>query len=133
MKVRNKAVFALIFKLSIADDKFTASETKYLANTAKTLGISQSDVKEVTENPDAFELIPPASEPERMQILYYMLFAMRIDGEITKIEEEHVYRAGLKLGFNEIMVREMINLFKQHLDTKLPTDALLEIIKKYMN
>ncbi len=133
MEDRNKAIFSLIYSMNKADNDFNNIESKYLVNVGKVLGLSQSEMEAVLDNPKKYALIPPASEQERMQILYYMLFSMRIDGDISKVEEEHVYLAGLKLGFNEVMVRDMISLLKQYLKTRLPKDALLEILRKYMN
>ena len=133
MKERNQAIFALIYNMNIADSNFNKMESRYLINVGNVLGLSQEEMEQVIDNPNAFDLVPPASEQERMQILYYMLFSMRIDSKISEVEEAHIYKAGLKLGFNEVMIRDMISLFKQHLKTRLPKDALVKIIKKYLN
>ncbi len=133
MDDRNKAIFSLIYQMNIADSNFNKMESRYLINVGNTLGLSQEEMEQVLDKPNAYALIPPANEQERMEILYYMLFSMRIDGNISRIEEAHVYKAGLKLGFNEAMVSDMINLFKQYLKTRLPKDALIKIIRKYLN
>ncbi len=130
---RNKAVFSLIYQMNIADSDFNKMESKYLVNVGNVLGLSQKEMEQVLDDPNSYNLIPPANEQERMEILYYMLFSMRIDGNISKVEEAHIYKAGLKLGFNEAMITDMINLFKQYLKTRLPKDALIKIIRKYLN
>ena len=107
---RNKAVFSLIYQMNIADSDFNKMESKYLVNVGNVLGLSQKEMEQVLDDPNSYNLIPPANEQERMEILYYMLFSMRIDGNISKVEEAHIYKAGLKLGFNEAMITDMINL-----------------------
>lgn len=130
---RKKAIFSLIYKLIRADNQIHQKETSYILNLANFLKLDPGVVQNIIKNPIEFELVPPPSEQERMTILYYMLFSMRIDENINETEEKVVYQAGLKLGFQESMLREMIGLMKKYLTTKLPNDALIEIIKKYLN
>lgn len=129
----NKAIFSLVYKLIRSDNQIHDKETSYLLNLANFLKLDPGEVQNIIKNPEEFILVPPPSEQERMTILYYMLFSMRIDKDINKNEENIVYKAGLKLGFQESMLREMINLMKKHLTTRLPKEAMIEVIKRYLN
>ncbi len=115
------------------DTELNTKELHFLKDVAIILGLNNSDIDEVVNNPTSFPLTPPSAEQERMKILYLLLFAMRIDNEIHEREERIVYEVGLKLGFNEAMLTEMIDELKKHLDTRLPDDALLKIVQKYLN
>jgi len=133
MKERNKAIFSLVYQLISADARIDRNEKRYLDGLANSLNLSQNDVKAIVASPHSYKLIPPPPENERMEILYYILFSMRIDGKISKEEEKIVYKAGLKLGFHEIMLKDMIDIMKKYLHTRLPADELIKIIRKYMN
>lgn len=100
---------------------------------AEQLKLNSAELNEISADPTAFTLAPPPDEQERMEILYYLLFAMRIDNEINTSEEAFVYKVGLKLGFNDQMVAELIGVMKQHLHTRLPKDALVKVIRKHLN
>ncbi len=130
---RNKAIYSLVYQLHIADNSLHDKEYNYLHDLALTLELSPDDVSEIVAEPLSYELVPPPPEQERMKILYYLLFAMQIDGEIHADEEAMVYKVGSRLGFHEIMLREMIDVLKNHLTTRIPDNALLNIVKKYMN
>ena len=123
----------MVYQLNEADNQIKAKEYVFLNNLAKALNLIKSEVESVVSNPNFYILTPPSDEQERMQILYYTIFAMRIDGEIHPEEEKLAYKIGLKLGFHQVMLTDMINLLKNHPTTRLPNDALLKIIKKYLN
>ena len=133
MKRRNKEIYALLYKLTLSDKDIHRLELSYMMHIADALELTQEEVNEVTADPNAFDLKPPTPERERMTIIYYMLFAMQIDGEIHPSEEAMVHKAGLRLGFNEIMLNELINAMKHYLDKIIPDDVLVGIIKTHLN
>ena len=133
MSDRNKAILSLIYKLIELDKKFDVREQKYLHDIAAALNLSSEEIKEVVLDPEAYKLVPPPSEQERMMILYYILFAMRIDGKILPTEENMVYDIGIKLGFRETMLNDMIDVMKKHLHKRIKPEILISIIRKYHN
>lgn len=133
MTLQNKAIFSLVYQLHAADNEINIKELGFMREIADTLHLSATDLNEISADPKAYVLEPPPPEQERMSILYMLLFAMRIDGEINTNEEHIVYKVGLQLGFHELMLKELIGELKSHLTTRLPDDALLNIIKKYLN
>ena len=133
MSQRDKAIFSLVFRLHKSDGQLHDKEYKYLFDLSKFLGLSETEVNEIIAEPSAYELIPPPKEQDRMEILYFMLFAMQIDGHVEKNEEQFIYETGLKMGFQEHMIKDMIDVLKEHLSTRVPDGVLIEIIKKYMN
>jgi len=128
-----KATLALLMQMTVSDEQIAPIEEKYIEYVAKELSVSLLDVNDIRDNPDRFDLKPPQEEQERMTILYYLLFTMRIDGKIDKREEELCYKAALKLGFNHQMVSDLIAVIKNNKGLDLPTDSLIKEIKKYMN
>jgi len=130
---RNRATIAMLIKMVMIDNKIDPIEEKFLGNIAHQLGLKQEDIITVINNPEKFALKPPAGEEDRMRILYYLLFMMRVDGEIPPEEEKLCYKAGLKLGFNEQLTGDLIRIMKTYLNEDIPPEAMIEVVKKYLN
>jgi uncharacterized tellurite resistance protein B-like protein len=130
---RRKSVLAYLIRMIAADGKVERVERKFVLSVGRELEISPEELDAIEAHPENYEINPPPEEQERMTILYYLLFTMAVDGEIHQDEETLCYKLGLKLGFREGMTRDMINVMKRFLNKKLPKDALLKEIKKYMN
>ena len=130
---RNKAIIALMIKMAKADYNIDPIEKRFIYDVADRLNLTQEDVIDVINNLEDHILKPPADEGERMKILYYLLFMMRIDGEIPVEEEQLCYKASLRLGFNEQLTAEMIDLMKKYLKEELPPEAMVKVIRKYLN
>jgi len=131
--ILKKSTIALLLKMMVSDDKIEIIEERYINYVAKELSLSFTDLEEVRANPSEFELKPPQNEQDRMTILYYLLFTMRIDGAVSKEEEDLCYKYALKLGFNHQMVSDLISVVKSYNKNELPPNSLIKEIKKYMN
>ncbi|MFT5167945.1 MAG: putative tellurite resistance protein B-like protein [Saprospiraceae bacterium] len=131
--VHRKAIISLLIKMTAADGQVKEVEEKLTSDVARQLGLSTEDIEEVTTYPEKYEMKPPPPEQDRMSILYYLLFTMAVDGQIQEDEERMCYKTGLRLGFNEHMTRDLINVMKKFLNKEIPQDALLNEIKKHMN
>ncbi|MEM6964420.1 MAG: TerB family tellurite resistance protein [Bacteroidota bacterium] len=128
-----KSIIALLYKMVKADGGIAPIEKQYLFDIAKNIGLDTASVKEVVRNPDAYQLETPTDEQDRMTIMYYLLFMMRVDGKILPAEEKLVYEAGFRLGFNELLVRDLIKVMKQYLDAEIPPEEMLKHVRKYLN
>ena len=104
-----------------------------MGDIASQLGLLKEDIATIIENPEKFALKPPAAEEDRMRILYYLLFMMRVDGKIPPEEEKLCYKAGLRLGFNEQLTGDLIRVMKTYLEEDIPPEAMLDVVKKYLN
>ena len=130
---RKKGIIAYLIHMIAADGTIEKVERKFVLHVGRQLQLSPTLLDEVESNIDDYVGIAPPNEQDRMSILYYLLFAMAVDGKIHQKEEELCYQFGLKLGFRESMTRDLINVMKRFLNKELPQDALLNEIKKYMN
>ncbi|MEM1327360.1 MAG: hypothetical protein AAGI23_15460 [Bacteroidota bacterium] len=128
-----RATLALLVQMSHSDAQLSNIEEQYIIYVAKELNLPLSEVEAIQAQPENYDLKPPQSEQERMMILYYLLFTMRVDGKIEKSEEDMLYKAALRLGFNHQMISDLIAVAKNHPKGNLPPDSLLREIKKYMN
>jgi hypothetical protein len=130
---RNRATIAMLIEMVTIDNRIDPIEKKFLADIARQLGLLPDDIAAIIKNPEKFALKPPASEEDRMRILYYLLFMMRVDGKIPQEEEKLCYKAGLKLGFNEQLTGDLIGVMKTHLNEEIPPEAMINVVKKYLN
>jgi uncharacterized tellurite resistance protein B-like protein len=128
-----KSIVALLLRLQNADSDKSIREFAYIHKVAAHLGLSADEVIDIERDLSSYPLKPPSDEKERMTILYYLLFLMDIDGNIKKEEEDLVKEFGLRLGFRMGLTSELINEVKRHATTRVPPNALLEHIRKYLN
>ena len=68
-----------------------------------------------------------------MTILYYLLFLMEVDGEISRQEEQLVEHFGMLLGFRIELTRELISVVKSYSNRALPPEEMLKHIRKFLN
>ncbi|MDC3219765.1 TerB family tellurite resistance protein [Saprospiraceae bacterium] len=130
---QRKSIIALLFKLAKSDDSVSNIEKLYLRDIANSIGIDSLSIDEIIQNPEAYPLKVPLNERERMTILYYLLFMMRVDGRIEKGEEKLIYTASFRLGFNEKLTEDLIGVMKTYLNKEIPPDLMLTLVKKYLN
>jgi hypothetical protein len=128
-----KSIVALLLRLQMADEDKSIREFAYIHKVASHLGLTADEVIDIERDLSNYPLKPPSDEKERMTILYYLLFLMDIDGNVRQEEEDLVKEFGLRLGFRMGLTSELINEIKRHATTRIPPNALLEHIRKYLN
>jgi uncharacterized tellurite resistance protein B-like protein len=128
-----KSIIALLLRLQEADADKSLREFAYIDKVAAHLGLNSEDVVAIERDLESYPLKPPSDEKERMTILYYLLFLMDIDGKVSPEEEGLLKEFGLRLGFRTSLTGELIDEIKKHAASKVPPDALLEHIRKYLN
>ena len=130
---QRKSIIALLYKIAKSGNHISNIEKLYLRDIAHSMGLDEHSVEEVLANPDNYPLETPADERERMTILYYLLFMMRVDGKIEINEENLIYETSFRLGFNEKMTQDLIGVMKTYLNEEIPPNVILEQIRKYLN
>jgi len=123
----------MLVDLADADSKFHINEGKFLKHIAKQLGLNDDDFQEVVTFPKKYPYQKPKDDAERMSQLYYLLFLMKVDGDIAPKEVEFIRSISLFLGVNLRLTDELIQLMYQYLGKELPPDAIKETIKKLLN
>jgi len=129
---RKENILAIMVAMSTVDGQFHDNEMVYILKLGFSLGMTESEIRNVTVSKKP-SLFIPSSEAERMEILVYLVFLMRIDGDITDEEKELLHHYGLKLGFNHLLVSNIIRVVHANKGSKLPSDAILKEVKKYLN
>lgn len=126
-------VVALMLSLSKVDNEVDELEYRFIVDMASKMGLSTEDVHRINSNIDDYELVPPKDEMERMNILYQLLFLMKIDGAIRDEEVKMVQRVGFKLGFRQTLTQDLIEVIRNHIREQVPVAQMLDNIRKYLN
>ena len=130
---QRKSIIALLYQMASTDKDISPIEKRYLNDIASNIGLDAFSVDEVLQNPKKYQLQSPPNEQERMKILYYLLFMMRVDGKIQEREEQLIHKAGFRLGFNVLLTTDLIGVMKTYLNDEIPPEAMLKHVRKYMN
>lgn len=123
----------ILITLSKVDNFFDEFEFTYILKLATQLGIHDEKIKDLIQKPLPDHLVFPKSERERMEVLYYLLFLMKVDQVISEEEKEMIQHYGFKLGFNRPMIDEFISIMERNKFKKVSTEEMLSVIKKYLN
>lgn len=128
-----ESYIAVLLMLAEADDLDHIYEEQFINHVAERLGLNEKDVRQIDQHPENLTFDFPKDEQGRMNLLYHLLFLMKIDGSVAPSEIKLCHEIGLRLGFNYQMVNELIQVMSEHLGKTIPQDVLLNIIKKYLN
>ena len=127
------AVIYMMLRMMAADGHREKAEYIYILRVAAEMGMTMEDIAALTPE-DLIIHDLPADEKERMIILYYLLFMMDTDGDISPDEINLVQDLGYHLGFRIEMVSDLIHVIKNYDNTaEMPSDALLDKIRTYLN
>ncbi len=128
-----KSIVAMLLRMQRTNADKSIREFAYIHRVASHLGLSAEEVIDIERDLSSYLLKPPSDEKERMTILYFLLFLMDIHGKMNQEEEDLVKEFGLRLGFRMGLTTELINEVKRHATTRIPPEALIEHIRKYLN
>lgn len=132
--MKSEEVLKVLIQLSKADNYFHEFEFSYLLKVGRHLEIEDERVEILIQrtDPSGIQVIPQKEE-DRMVIIYYMLFLMKIDNKITVEEKELVHHYGFKLGFSAPMIDEFILIMEKNKNKRVETSKMLTILRKYQN
>lgn len=129
---KKENILSIMITMSKVDGELHDNEMLYILQLGFSMGLSEERIREVSKNVQP-NLFIPSLEEDRMSIFYYMVFLIKVDGKVTEEEKDLMYHFGLKLGFNHLMVSNIILVVQANLGKKLPPDAIINEVKKYLN
>lgn len=116
----------LLYQMAYIDGHFDEAEKSFISQVIED---HAADGESLIEG----KMEIPREEKDRMTILYYLLFLIKIDGRIDEGERKFAHKFGMLLGFRVDMIEGMLNVMEDHLDEKLPDDKLISIVRQYLN
>ena len=130
---RNESLIRILVHLIRVDNNIVEQELAYLFYVADNMQIDRRKILSFLQEDYTINEMLPTEEEDRMNILYHLLFTMNADANISEKEENTIYYLAFKLGFQEEMTRDFVDLMKRHDLASLPTNSMVNIIKKYSN
>lgn len=131
-EAKKENILSILLTMSKADGELHDNELMYIIQLGLSLGLDESSIRGIAHN-DHRHIFIPTSEIDRMTILYYLVLLIKVDGKVTMEEKELLHHFGLKLGFNHLMVENIIRVVNANLNRRLPQDALIKEVRKYLN
>ncbi len=116
----------MMISLIKADQLEHPHEWQYIREISQQLDYHQTETT-------TSELTVPKDEPSRMACFYYLLFLSKIDGNVSTAEENKLYEHALKLGLNELMARDFVDLLRDHQGRPVPPQKMIAVIRRYMS
>lgn len=128
-KNRNRAHFAAIVNLALADDHISDEEKAFIDRLAIYLEIDPDMVKKVMESPEQYKADPPADKNSRLERLYdlsKMIFADNIaDDNEKKLLEKMV----IGLGFEADKANQVVETALDMVANGIDQDDFVETFK----
>ncbi len=97
-----------LIEVALADGHLATEEWNMMVYLAKKFSISEHQIKEIKDNPDAVEFIVPKSHEESLLQIEDLLMVMTVDHEISPKEVELIKKIAIKLNVLPQMVDEII-------------------------
>ena len=130
---RARRLLPILAECARADGHLDARELSFLRQLARQHGLSDAETEDaLSRKPDA-PLRAPIAEPDRMTVLYYLLFLTRADDEVSAEEEAVLHRYGLLLGIRPALVADFVGLAREYRDKNIPPAEMLGRIRAYLN
>ncbi len=133
LTMQKHSLIRILGEMSKIDNLLDEVELAYIFQVGAFLGFTEGEVRALMASGSSGHIPVPSSEKDRMTVLYHLLFLMKVDKNISDAEKALVHHYGLKLGFSALMIQDFLNLIEHHAHKRVPEEAMLEIIKKYLN
>jgi uncharacterized membrane protein YebE (DUF533 family) len=129
---KKQNILSIMLTMSKVDNVIHDNEMMYIIQLGLNLGMKEESIREIAHN-ESPSIFVPTLETDRLTILYYLIFLIKSDGVISEEEKDMLHHFGLKLGFNHLMVANIIRVVQANLGKRLPPNALIEEVRKYLN
>jgi hypothetical protein len=127
------AVIKTLLEIATSDGDFNEREIMYILQVGEKMGLHKDTMEQVIRDRHKITFTPPQSEEERMTFLYYALFLIKVDQKISQEEKSLYYKIGFRLGFRQLLLEDLLIVMEENLNKRVPPEALIEKIRKYLN
>ncbi len=131
--MKSEELLSALIQLSRIDNYFDEFEFTYLLKVGRHIGMKDEVVESMIKETKKIPLTIPKNEEERMTVIYYMLFLMKVNEVINDEEKELIHHYGFKLGFSANMIDDFIRVMEKNTYENVKTEDMLNVIRKYQN
>ena len=104
-----------LIEMAAADGNFMDVEYELLKSIAKQNGISESQLKEIKNNPSGIKFEVPKDTTERFKQLYDLVQMMSIDNEVHPDEAKLCNLFAIRFGYQRNSVKELIEVIRANI------------------
>lgn len=112
--------------LAAIDGHIHEDEIKYLYKIGEKYQLKPQQIKRILESPREIEPEIPGPHHQKVALLYDLVGMMMADNVIEDAEMEFCKRMFLKFGYKELLIDEMIDLYRQGVDDTDVWETFLE-------
>jgi uncharacterized tellurite resistance protein B-like protein len=123
----------MLHTLAKQDGVLHRNEMHFIQGILEEYEYDVSILDETPENFDVNEVVLPADYAERMEMLYNLLYLMKLDAKVSQFEVRFIRRLTLKFSIDPKLVEELVSIMSEYEDKLIPKKLILDTIKKYMN
>lgn len=115
-KATAKSHMKNLIEMVAVDGNFDSVEYELLRSIAKRNGISESQLKEIKQNPDQIKFEVPADAKEKFEQLYDLVHMMSIDKSIHAEEMKLSRIFAVKFGYKRELVNELVATIQANIE-----------------
>ena len=120
--------------LARADGEVHAREADFLRQAGAHHGLPAAEVERLLRGDgDAESPTLPLAEPERLEVLYYLVALTQTDGTVGDREAAGVARYAHRLGFREELGAQLVGLAREYGRYQVPWAELWSRVRAYLN
>ncbi len=94
--------FRNLVLIANVDGHLDDHEILLLFKIGHSIGLTNTQIGEIMDNPDHYAVIPPLSKDDRMEMIIDMIRMMLADGEVEENEEKLLRRYAVQIGYKSI-------------------------------
>lgn len=118
-----------LIEMAAVDGNFDEVEYDLLKSIAKRNGISESQLKEIKENPQGIEFKVPVDKKERFYQLYDLVHMMSVDNAIHDEEMKLCNLFAVKFGYSREKSKELIESIRSNINNGQDHDQAMKRVE----
>lgn len=121
-----------LIEMAAVDGNFEAIEFDLLKTIAKRNGISESQLKDIRNNPTGIKFEIPTDSKEKFNQLFDLVHMMSVDNAIHDEEAKLCVLYAIKFGYPRMNVKELIDTVRSNIQHGQTPDETMKRVKMLM-
>ena len=121
-----------LIEMAAVDGNFEAIEFDLLKTIAKRNGISESQLKDIRNNPTGIKFEIPTDSKEKFNQLFDLVHMMSVDNAVHDEEAKLCVLYAIKFGYPRMNVKELIDTVRSNIQHGQKPDETMKRVKMLM-
>lgn len=118
------ATLSMLKKVAAIDGNIDEKEMSFMQAMAEKLKVDSETLEQIIQGEIYAEIDPPSEEWERIPYFQMCVMMTGINGDFQEKEALFCKQLGHELGLRDVVLEEVIRLFKKYFPKAVPIDAL---------